>query len=153
MVLIKDDGEWRESATGRVVRKPIMKEILVAKRTSTLSRRTILARTAVPVVTNTEAKISKFPSKPPNPSWNLRTGPIIVISVPARATSIPILSLFVTRSLRKKMPAVIIVIGAIAEIRFELIEVVFSVPRNKSPKETVEIRNPFSKVRPKTWDF
>jgi hypothetical protein len=97
----------------------------------------------VTVVTITDAKTRRFPVSPLKLPPFLKTGSMIVIRVPARAIRSPTLSFLVTCSFRKKIPAITIVIGAIAEIKFESTEVVLFVPRNKRPKLTVEMRNPF----------
>ena len=57
------------------------------------------------------------------------------------------------RSVRKKTPATAIIMGDAAEIKLESIEVVLSVPRNKSPSATVESKNPFKRVIAKTLGF
>lgn len=128
---------------GASVIKPIINDKLVAVTASTPLLKIFFARTAVIVVITTDAKTRRFPSKPLKLPPFLKTGSIIVIKVPARAMSNPILSFLVTCSFRKKIPAITIVIGAMAEIKFESTELVLLVPRNKRPKLTVERRNPF----------
>lgn len=128
---------------GRIVTNPIMNEKFVTVVASTPCLNIFLESTAVTVVTKIEANTKRFPVNPLKLPPFLKTGSKMVINVPAKAIKSPILSLLVTCSLRKKMPAIAIVTGAIAEIKFESTELVLSVPRKRSPSPTVVRRNPF----------
>ena len=138
---------------GSDVKNPTINDEFVAKTVSTLFLKSNFAIIAVAAVTITEAKTSKFPVSPLNPFLNIKTGSIMVISVPAKAISIPKLSLLVTRSFKKNTPAIAIIIGVMAQIRLESIAVVLFVPRNRRPRATVDIRKPLRRVKSKTFGF
>lgn len=127
--------------------KPTINDMLVTDISSTPFLNIFFESTAVTVAAITEAKTSRFPSSPAKLPPLLKTGSRIVIKVPARAIRSPMLSRFVTRSFKKKTPAIAIVTGAMAEIKFESTEFVLSIPRKRSPSPTVVRRNPCITVK------
>jgi hypothetical protein len=132
---------------GAKARKPIIKDRLVTVIASTPFLRIFFDKTAVAAPLIIEAKTNKFPSSPPKLAPFLKMGSIIIIKVPVRAIKSPILSLFVTRSLRNKTPAIAMVMGDIAEIKFESIELVLFIPKNKSPSPTEVKIKPYNKTK------
>ena len=82
-----------------------------------------------------------FPERrvPSPPFWII--GSITIKPVPKRAIPIPTFSLKVTCSLRIYAPAVAISKGLIMVIIVSSKTVVFSSPKNKNPREIVEVRS------------
>lgn len=136
---------------GASVTKPTIKDRLVEVVALTPLFSTFFVNTAVTVAAITEAKTSRFPVRPAKLPPFLKTGSIIVIKVPARAIRRPMLSRFVTCSLRKRIPAIATVVGAMAEIKFESTELVLSIPRKRSPRPIVVRRNPLRRVKIKVF--
>ena len=134
-------GRGREKrATGKIVRNPTIKERLVKKIGESSRLKRTLPITAVATPFSHEANTKRFPVRPTYPSPFLRIGPRIITTVPASAIPMPSISRLVTFSCKNHTPAIATIIGPAAEIKVPYSAVVFSYPKNKNPKVTVEVR-------------